>query len=79
MADTDKQEMVIVVGVDSDEAQAGFGVIRQDAFEEHDGDLFALLYGGNEKCDTFDTWQAAVQHVEECDGRIVDVFGAIAY
>lgn len=81
MAD-EKQRMVVIVGVDSDEGQAGFGVLREDTFEndmQEVDDLFSLLYGGDARVDTFDTWPAAVQHVAECGGEIVDVHGAIAY
>lgn len=73
-----KQKMVVLVGVDSDEEAAGYCVIRQDTLEEHDGDLFALFYNDGPG-DTYDSWDAAVAAVKDCDGEIVDVLGAIAY
>lgn len=73
-----EQAMVILVAVVSDENQAGFAVIREDVLEAHEGDLFSLFYNDG-PADTFDTWAAAVAHVAECGGEIVDVQGAIAY
>lgn len=71
-------KLVIIVGIDSDEEPAGYCVIGEDALNEHDGDLFSLFYNDGPG-DTFDNWPAALAHVKEAEGELVDVIGALAY
>lgn len=78
-----KQRMVIIAAVDSDEADAGYGVMTERSFENavgpQDRQRFSLLYGNYSKCETFDTFEAAMQHITECDGKLVNVHGAIGF
>ena len=82
-----KQKMVILAAVDSDGDDAGYAVLREDAWQGWcDGmlytnipDAFGLFYGDGTPADVFDNWAAAMQHVVECEGELVDVHAAIAY
>jgi hypothetical protein len=79
-------KMIIVVGVDSDEMDAGYGVMTQAAFNKWEGgarqknpDRFSLLFDNHPQCDTYHTFDGAMKAIVEANGRLVNVHAAMAY
>lgn len=74
------ERYVVIVGVDSDEDQVGFGLLSESAFDEacdQVNDLFELF--NRRDVLRFSTWGEVSSVVEKKNGIITDVRGAIAY
>lgn len=81
-----KTKFVIIAAVDTDDNDAGYGLMRKEAWDQWEkmevepdiNDRFGLLYGGSELVDTYDTWEGVMQSLNDADGEIVGVHAALA-
>lgn len=78
----------VIIASASVKDETCFGVLTKENYDRWNigevypdvADTFGLMFdGAPDIVDTFVTWEAAVRHIDESDGKLVDVIGAIAY
>lgn len=82
-----KQKFVVIAAVDTDEVDAGYGVMRQDTWvqwcnmevEPDIQDRFGLLYGNSELVDTYDSFEGVMQAINDAEGEIAGIHACLAY